>query len=148
MIDQSVAIFGPLDRVVGPYAGYVVLAFAVLTFLTRKLQHDHVVEQAASADDVEQASRHPVHSVALGGFVVTSFYYLTLHHHSGIVMATLAVGVFLTDFFEIEARSVEIREGHDLERPKAAMVAGVIALLYASYITLFVFVKDYWNMVV
>jgi len=146
MVDPSVALFGPLDTLLGPYMEYVVFALALLTLLTRKVQHDSIKSQVR--DGAESVDRHPLHTFTMGGFVLSTLYYLTLHHHSGMVLATLVVGVFVADFFEFEARNVEAREDHDVDAPNGATVIAITALLYAGYISLFFLIKPYWNMVV
>lgn len=147
MVDPSVTFFGPLDTLVGPYIEYVLLGLAILSMVTRHLQHSAHRDQAQSGDDSE-LSRHPVHSVTMGVFVLASFYYTTLHHHGGIVLSTLVLGAFITDFFEFEARKVEVREGHEFEKPKAAILASVLVLLYAGYQSVFVYIQPFWTKII
>lgn len=147
MVDPSVTLFGPLDTLVGPYIEYVLLVLAVVSMATRHLQHSANTEQAQSDEDPE-LSRHAAHSVTMGVLLLASFYYTTLHHHSGIVLTTLVIGAFITDFFEFEARRVEVREGHEFERPKAAIVASVLVLLYAGYQSVFVYIQPFWTRIV
>jgi hypothetical protein len=143
----SVTFFGPLDAVVGPWMEYLLLVLAVATLLTRKVEHDAHQRQAEDGDD-DALSRHPLHVFTLWGLVLASLYYTTLHLHAGVVLTTLVVGVFLADFFEFEARKVELREGHSLERPTSAVVLSLVALLYASYLSLFFLVEPYWSAIV
>jgi hypothetical protein len=142
----SVTFFGPLDTVVGPHIEYVVLALVVANILTRKVASDAHRRQAR--DDEADLSRHRLHSFTTWGLLLASLYYTTLHHHGGIVLTMLVFGVFLADFFEFESRKVEIREGHALERPKSAIVLSLVALLYASYQSLFFLIKPLWTSVV
>jgi hypothetical protein len=65
-----------------------------------------------------------------------------------MVMSVIAVGLFLTDFFEFESRQVEARNDMTFERPKGAVAASLLALLYAGYQSLFVFVQPLWRLVV
>lgn len=146
MVDPSVAIFGPLDTTVGPYMEYVILAFAVLTLLTRRYEFKTLESQVEDGD--ERLDRSLVHSITMGTFVLAAFYYTTLHHHSGVVLSTLVVGTYLADFFEFEARNVEAREGYDLDAPKGALLIAITTLLYAAYISLFFLIEPYWNMVI
>jgi len=141
----SVTFFGPLDAVVGPYMEYVLLALVVANLLTRKLANDAHRRQAR---EDEALSRYTPHVLTTWLLVLASLYYTTLHHHAGVVLSMLVVGVFIADFFEFEARRVELREGHPIERPKGAIVIGLVALLYAAYITLFFLVEPFWNAVV
>jgi len=147
MAEPSVTFFGALDAVVGPYAEHVVLVLLLATFVTRKLAHDRYRRQAEDGG-AEAISRHPAHVAATWLLVLASLYYLTLHHHSGVVLATLVLGLFLADFFEFEARKVEAREDRPLERPKGALTAAALTLLYAAYLSLFALVAPYWNAVV
>jgi len=79
---------------------------------------------------------------------VLSFYYLTLHHHSGMVLSVLVLCTFIADFFEVEARKVEVREGYPLEAPKGALVAAAFTFMYAAYLALFFVIEPYWSQVV
>ncbi|AAG19092.1 DUF7313 family protein [Halobacterium salinarum] len=146
MVDPSVAIFGPLDTLVAPYLEYAILALAVLNFVSRRIAHAQHVTQAA--DGPEALSRHWFHSFTTWGLVITTLYYLTLHHHAGMVLSVLVLGVFFADFFEFEARKVEARDGRSLERPKGALVAATFMLLYVAYLSLFFIVKPLWTQVV
>lgn len=146
MVDPSAALFGPLDSLLAPYAEHLVLALVVLNFVSRRVAHDAHRRQAE--DGAEELSRHPFHLFTLWALVLASFYYLTLHHHSGMVLSTLVLGTFIADFFEFEARHVELREGLDLEAPKAAIAAATLTLLYAGFLSLFFLVKPYWSQVV
>ena len=147
MVDPSVAFIGPLDSFVGQYIEYVLLVLAIASMVTRQIQHSRNVDEAEEGDE-EALSRHPAHSATMGVLVVASFYYTTLHHHGGIVLSTLVLGAFITDFFEFEARRVEVREGHEFEKPKGAIVASVLVLLYAAYQSVFVFVQPFWDAII
>jgi len=147
MVDPSVTFFGPLDTLVGPYIEYVMLGLAILSMATRHLQHSAHQEQAQNGDD-SALSRHPVHTATMGVFVLASFYYMTLHHHGGLILSTLVLGAFITDIFEFEARKVEVREGHEFEKPKAAIFASVLVLLYAGYQSVFVYIQPFWTKII
>jgi hypothetical protein len=146
MAAPSVTFFGPLDTVLGPYMGYVLLALAVVNIATRAFQHRQHVKQAE--EGAEALSRQPIHVASNVLLVLASFYYVSLHQHSGIVASSLIVGLFITDFFEFEARKVEARRGIDLERPKGAIAASAFVLMYVAYITLFFIVKPIWSSIV
>lgn len=147
MSEISVILFGPLDRLLGPYIEYVLLFMIVSNMLTRKLANDSYRDQVAE-EGAEALSRHPLHVASTWGLILASFYYTTLHHHGGIVMTTLVLGLFLTDFFEFESRRVEAAEDLNMERPKAAIVASIVVLLYAAYQSVFFLVAPVWNAVV
>lgn len=145
-MEPLVKLFGPVDAVLGPYIGYVLLALLVVNIAGRAIEYERIVEQAD--DGAEAVSRHPLRVGTNVLLVVGTFYFLTLHHHAGVVFATLVVGLFITDLFEFEARRVEASRGVEIERPKAAIAASILALLYISYITLFTFIKPYWSAIV
>jgi protein-S-isoprenylcysteine O-methyltransferase Ste14 len=147
MAEPIVTLFGPLDTVVGPYVEHVVLVLVVANFVTRKLANDRHRRQAAEAG-AEAVSRHPLHVASTWLLVLVTFYYLTLHHHSGVVLASLVLGLFLADFFEFEARKVEAREDRAIETPKGAITAAGLTLLYSAYLSLFFVVQPLWNSVV
>jgi hypothetical protein len=80
--------------------------------------------------------------------VLGAFYYTTVHHHAGMVLAMLALGVIITDFFEFEARKVEARSERTLERPKAALAASVLVLGYALFQSLFFIVEPIFSSII
>jgi hypothetical protein len=146
MADPSVTLFGPLDTLLGPHIEFAVLAMVVLNFVSRRVAH--AAHERQAEDGADELSWHPFHAFTSWGLVLLSFYYLTLHHHSGMVLSVLVLGTFLADFFELEARNVEVREGLGLEAPKGAIAAATITLLYTLYISVFFLVKPYWTQVV
>jgi len=143
---QPLSLLGPVDAL-EPVAGYLVLALVLVNMGTRWLAFRNYRKQA-NDEDREEVSRWVPHELTNLLLVLTSFYYLTLHHHAGIVLSTLVLGLFITDFFEVEARSVELRRDVPLDRPKAAMIASLVVFLYAAYISVFFLVKDYWDAVI
>jgi hypothetical protein len=147
MVDPSVTFFGPLDTLVGPYIEYVLLVLAIVSMVTRQIQHKSNVQQAESGDDGD-LERHPIHTATMAVLVLAAFYYTTLHHHGGIVLSTLVLGTFIADIFEFEARKVEVREGHEFDRPNGAIVTSVLVLLYAAYQSVFVFIQPLWKLIV
>lgn len=143
----SVSLFGPLDALLGSTVVYLLLGLAVLNIVTRLLAHKHHIEQVdrGGADAMSRYTAHVVSNVLL---VLASFYYLTVHHHGGFVTSILVLGLFLTDFFEFEARQAEARREVALDRPKGAIVASLLVLGYVSYQGLFFAVAPAWNAVV
>ncbi|WP_158854274.1 hypothetical protein [Halorhabdus sp. CUG00001] len=142
-----VSLFGPLDALVGDHIEYVLLAVVLANLVTRILAHRQHVQQAAQggADAMTRSLPHTVSNVLL---VLVSFYYLTLHHHGGIVASVLVLGLFITDFFEFEARKVEARRDIPLERPKGAIAASLLTLTYVGYQSLFFVVEPIWTALV
>jgi hypothetical protein len=139
------AILGPIDALLAPVIEYVVLVLVLANLGTRYLAHGSHVRQAEQSEDV---SRHYLHELSNVVLVLVSFYYLTLHHHSGIVLSMLVIGTVLTDFFEFEARRVEARQGLPIEQPKGAIVASAVVFLYAAYLSLFFVVEPVWSAIV
>ena len=146
------AIFGPIDAVLTqelgpqPLIAYVVFVLVLANMGTRYLAHRRHVRQSKSDDPV--ISRQPVHELTNVAVLLFAFYFMTVEYHAGVVLLTLVLAMFLADFFEIEARRVEIREDRELEQPKGALVASVVVLAYAAYIALFFVVAPLWNAIV
>jgi hypothetical protein len=139
-MEPSVTLFGPLDAVLGGQMEYVLLALAVINIGTRAFTYRQHVKQAAD-DGADAIERNPIHAASNVLFIVAAFYYTTLQAHSGVVVSVLVSGVFIADFFEFEARKVEARRGIDIERPKGAISASLLALVYISYLSLFFLVE-------
>ena len=140
------ALFGPLDAVLAPVIEFVLFALGVANLGTRLLAHRAHVRQAEQG--VESLSRHRLHEASNVVLVLASFYYLTLHHHSGMVLSVIVVGTVIADFFEFEGRQVELRQDWALDQPKGAIVGSLIALAYAAFLSLFYLVKPYWELIV
>ena len=140
------AILGPIDALLAPVAEYVVLVLVLANLGTRFLAHQSHVRQAA--EGAEAVRRHRLHELSNVLLVLGAFYYLTLHHHSGVVLATLVVGTVLTDFFEFESRQLEARQDLPIEQPKGAIVASAVVFLYAAYLSLFFVIEPVWSAIV
>lgn len=142
-------VFGPIDAVLGGplvegvlVVEAVLFALVVVNFVTRRVAYGRHRRQAE--DGPEAVARWPVHELTNVLLVVGSFYYMTIAHHPGMILSTLVVGLFVTDFFEFEARTVEARRDVDLDRPKGALFASVLVLMYAGYQALFFLVEPFW----
>jgi len=136
---------GALDAL-EPYIAHVVLALVVVNMFTRI--RAHAVHEQRVEDGADDLSRYLPHSITTIALVLAAFVFLIVEPHGGMVMAVLAIGLFLTDFFEFESRQVEARNDMTFERPKGAVAASLLALLYAGYQSLFVFIQPLWNLVV
>lgn len=145
-MEPSVTLFGPVDTIVGPYIGYVILALIVVNMAARALENRQHVEQAE--EGVDAMSRNALRVATNVLLVVSSFYYLTLHAHGGMVMSVLVLGLVISDVFEYEARLVEARREIEIERPNGAIAASILVLLYAAFQTVFFIVAPIWNAVV
>lgn len=140
------ALFGPLDAVLAPVIEFVLLVLVVVNMGTRLLAHrSHVQQAEAGADELSRYWMHEASNLVL---VLGSFYYLSLHHHAGIVLSVIVLVTVIADFLEFEGRQVELRQGWDLDRPKGALVGSMIALTYAAYQSLFFLVRPFWELVV
>lgn len=139
---------GALDSVIGATATieYILLVLVVVNMITRIVEH--INHRREASDGAESLSRHPFHVGSNVALVLASFYYTTLHQHAGIVATSLILGVFITDFFEFEARNVELRREVSLETPKGAIAASILALLYVGYLSMFQFIEPIWTSVV
>ncbi len=142
-MQPSVTFIGPLDTILGsPTVGgallieYVIFGVVIVNFLTRQLAHRSHVKQYKN-DGAEAISRYLPHTITSGALVVTSFLFLVVEPHGGMVLSVLVVGMFVTDFFEFEARKVEARTDKPLERPNGSLVAAGLVLLYAGFQSLF-----------
>jgi len=142
---QFVAPVGALDAL-EPYIAHVVLALVVVNMLTRIRAHS--VHASQVEEGAEELSRYLPHSLSTIALVLVSFAFLIVEPHGGMVMSVIAVGLLLTDFFEFESRQVEARNDMTFERPKGAVAASLLALLYAGYQSLFVFIQPVWNAIV
>jgi hypothetical protein len=140
----------PLDPLVaaGSVIPFVVLVLVLANMVTRLLAHRTYVRQAEEGDGDELVSRYTPHSVTNVLLVLASFAFLIVAPHGGMVMSVLVLGVFLADFFEFESRKVEARNEMEMERPKASLTASVVALLYASFQSLFFLVEPIWTTIV
>lgn len=143
---QFVGPVGAVLDLLAPFAVYLVFVLVLANMATRFLAHR--VHVRAANDDDEALTRYGPHTATTVLLVLASFLYTAVHQHGGIVMSTLVLGLFISDFFEFESRRVEARNAMDLERPKGSLVASVILLLYAAYQALFFLIADYWNAVI
>ncbi len=143
---QPLSLLGPLDAL-EPVAEFLVLGLVLVNMVTRLLAFRNYSKQARD-DDRETLDRWIPHEVSNMLLVLASFYLLTLHHHAGIVLSTLVLGLFITDFFEVEARSVEMRRGVPLDKPKAALTASFVVFLYAAYLSVFFLIKPFWSSII
>lgn len=127
--------------------GYLILLVALLNVGTRFLAHRKHLRQAEEGDDdaLEHYLPHTATTVAL---VLLSFAFMIVEPHGGMVLSVLVLAVFFADFFEFEARLVEVRNKMEVERPKAGIAASALVILYAGYLTVFSFVAPYWNSIV
>lgn len=146
-MQEELVMFGPLDVYLAPYVEFLLLGLVVVNMAARHRAHSLHKRQAdeEGADGITRDTFHFGTNVLL---LLGSFYYMTVHHHGGLVLSVLVLGLVLTDVFEFESRKVEARRQIPLERPKGAIGASVFVLLYAAYDSLFFLVADYWALLV
>ncbi|MFC4449691.1 DUF7313 family protein [Halorussus aquaticus] len=145
---EPLSLLGPIDALFADVIEYVVFALVLVNMGTRWWAYRDYRKQARSDEYDEELDRNVLHEVSNVVLVLGSFYLLTLHHHAGIVLSTLVLGLFLTDFFEFEAKEVELRQDERLSSPKGSMTASFVVFLYAGYISLFYIIEPLWNSVV
>lgn len=142
---QFVVPVGALEAL-GPYIPHVALVLVLVNLFTRLRAHGvHARQVEEGAEDLDRYVPHTLSSMAL---VLTSFAFLIVEPHGGMVLSVLVIAMFLADVFEFEARRVEARNDMTFERPKGAIAAWVFVLLYAGFQSLFVFVEPVWSAIV
>jgi hypothetical protein len=146
-MEPFVSLFGPIDRVLAEYITFVLLALLIVNMIGRAMEYDQVKRQARE-EGPEAVSRHPLRVATSFLLIVGSFYYLTVAHHGGMVFSILVLGLFITDLFEFESRKVEARREIEIDQPKGAIAASLLALAYIAYQTLFFLIAPYWSQVV
>lgn len=144
---EALSLFGPVDAILEPIIGYVVLVLLLVNMGTRAFAHQKNVRQADEGDD-DAVTRPLVHVVTNVLLLLATFYYMTFEHHAGVVLGTLVLGLFITDYFEFQAFLVQVREGRTPDAPKASIAASVLVLLYIAYQTLFFIVRPFWEQIV
>ncbi|MFB6220440.1 MAG: hypothetical protein ABEH90_03290 [Halolamina sp.] len=142
---EFVVPLGALESVAGALP-YAILVLLLATFVTRRQAHSNHKE--AAREDPEALERYTPHIAVSMLLVLGCFLYMIVHPHGGMVLSVLVLGMVVSDFFEFEARLVEARNGMELEAPKSAIVASLVALLYALYQSLFWVIKGPWEAVV
>ncbi|WP_117592086.1 DUF7313 family protein [Haloprofundus halophilus] len=144
---QPLQFIVPLDvlEAIAPALPAVILVFVLANMATRFLGHR---AHARQAREDEEITRYTPHTLTSGALVVASLLYLVVAPHGGMVMSVLVLGMFVTDFFEFEARQVEARNGMDVERPKGGLAASVLVLLYAAFQSLFFLIADVWTQII
>lgn len=138
-------MLGPID-LLAPYITYLIMALVVVNMATRHRQHGR--HKAAVRDGEEELSRWLPHTAMNVLLILATFYFLSIDYHGGVVLGVLVLGLVITDFFEIEARQVEARNGRPLDAPKASIVASGLVLLYAFYLSLFFLIEPVWSAIV
>lgn len=127
---------------------FVILVVVLANLATRFVAYRTHLQQAEAGDGDEALARYLPHEATNLLLLVLSFLFMIVEPHGGMVLSVLVVGAVLSDFFEFEARRVEARNDMELERPKSALVASVLVVLYAGFQSLFFLVEPLWNAIV
>ena len=143
----ALSLFGPVDALLEPVIGFLLLGLVLANLAVRGLAfRSH--KREVSKGGAEAISRYLPLEAANVVLILGSFYFMTLEHHAGIVLSVLVLGMFISDFFEFEARKVEARRDVPLEPPNSAIAASVLVLLYAGYVSLFFVIEPLWNAII
>ncbi len=137
-------MLGPID-LLAPVIEYIILVLVVANMATRHREHQQHLDQADNG--VDELTRYRPHVASNVALLLATFYFLTTDYHGGIVLGVLVIGMFISDFFEFEARQVELRNDRDLETPKASIVASGVVFLYAFYLSVFFVVEPAWRLI-
>ncbi|MFA9517655.1 hypothetical protein ACERIT_10630 [Halopenitus sp. H-Gu1] len=129
-------------EIVGPALPFAILTLAVVNIATRHRAHAKHVEQAADSDSVEQYFPHVFSTV---GLVLVSFLFTLVQPTGGAIISVIAVTILVADLFEFEARNVEARNEMDIEKPKSAIAASSLVVIYALYYVLVTIEATFWS---
>ncbi|WP_435127212.1 DUF7313 family protein [Halobaculum sp. D14] len=127
---------------------FVIFALVLANFATRFLAQRSYERLAAEGDGDDAMSRYLPHEATNVLLVLSSFAYMVVHPHGGMVLSVLVVGLFISDVFEYESRCVEARNDLELEKPKGSIAASALVFLYAGFQALFFVVQPLWSAVV
>jgi len=128
------AILGPIDAIFFPIIEPILLIGAVVNLVTRFLAHRSHIKQ--NEEEKGSLQRFVIHEISNGILIIFSLYYMTLHHHGGMILSLMVLAMVLADIFEFEARLVESRGGMEIELPKGSIVGSALVLTYVLYIVM------------
>ena len=143
----ALALFGPVDAVLEPVIGFLLLGLVMVNLAVRGLAFRSHRKEAREGG-AEAISRYLPLEATNVLLVLGSFYFMTLEYHGGMVLSVLVLGMFVSDFFEFEARKVEARRDVPLEPPNSAIAASVLVFLYTAYQSLFFVIAPVWNAII
>ena len=128
------AILGPIDAIFFPIIEPILLIGAVANLVTRLLAHRSHIKQ--NEEEKGSLQRFVIHEISNGVLIIFSLYYMTIHHHGGMILSLMVLAMVLADIFEFEARLVESRGGMEIELPKGSIVGSALVLTYVLYIVM------------
>ena len=128
------AILGPIDAIFFPIIEPILLIGAVANLVTRFLAHRSHIKQ--NEEEKGSLQRFVIHEISNGVLIIFSLYYMTIHHHGGMILSLMVLAMVLADIFEFEARLVESRGGMEIELPKGSIVGSALVLVYVLYIVM------------
>lgn len=149
---SALSLLGPIDVLATEVVSgvrlieFLLLGLVIGNVIARGLAHRDLTKRARE-DDAETLSRNRLLEGANIALVLASFYYITVELRPGIVFTTLVLGLFLTDFFEFEARLVEMRTEAPIERPKGSLAASIFVFGYIAYQSLFFLIEPLWSII-
>ena len=143
----ALALFGPVDAVLEPVIGFLLLGLVMVNLAVRGLAFRSHRKEAREGG-AEAISRYLPLEATNVLLVLGSFYFMTLEYHGGMVLSVLVLGMFVSDFFEFEARKVEARRDVPLKPPNSAIAASVLVFLYTAYQSLFFVIAPVWNAII
>ena len=128
------AILGPIDAIFFPIIEPILLIGALANLVTRFLAHRSHIKQ--NEEEKGSLQRFVIHEISNGVLIIFSLYYMTIHHHGGMILSLMVLAMVLADIFEFEARLVESRGGMEIELPKGSIVGSALVLAYVLYIVM------------
>ena len=81
------AILGPIDVIFSPIIEPILLIGAIINLVTRHLAHRSHIRQ--NEEEKGSLKRFVFHEISNGVLIVFSLYYMTLHHHGGMVLSLI-----------------------------------------------------------
>ncbi|UIP00676.1 hypothetical protein Hbl1158_04775 [Halobaculum sp. CBA1158] len=138
---------GALESVAGVLP-YVILVVVLANIGTRLLAQWNFERAAEEGDGDEALSRYLPHEATNFLMMALAFAFMIVEPHGGMVLSVLVVGTVVADFFEYESRRVEARNDMALDKPKGAIVASGLVVVYAGYQAFFFLIEPLWGQIV
>ena len=138
------AILGPIDSIFFPIIEPLLIIAAITNLITRHLAYRSLITQSEAnkkqdsndekKNELAPLKRYRVHEMSNVFLILFAFYYMTIHHHGGMVLSLMVLTTVLADIFEFEARMVEYRNGMKIEFPKGAILGSILVTVYIIYL--------------
>ena len=85
------AILGPIDAIFSQIIEPILLIGAVVNLVTRHLAHRSHIRQ--NKEEKGSLQRFVVHEISNGVLIIFSLYYMTLHHHGGMILSLMVLAM-------------------------------------------------------